>query len=104
MSEIIIMKQFRLLIQFVDDLYIPHRIFTDNTKNVEYNHVYPLNWGTVGLSCAKTSSMFPSASSKVYNSKEERHKTHTTETNNTINNVTVRKLHPHVLPRLSHVI
>lgn len=43
-------------------------------------------------------------SSKVYSFKDERHNTDTTETNNTVDHVTVWQLHSHVLPRLPHVI
>lgn len=43
-------------------------------------------------------------SGEVDESKEERHDAHAAETDDAINNVTVRELHAHVLPRLPHVI
>lgn len=43
-------------------------------------------------------------SSKVYNPKEERHKADTAEAHDTVDDVTVRQLYFHVLPRPSYVI
>lgn len=89
---------------------------TDNIKTIEYHH-YILHFSfkkhvSVSAVCLHhvgehVSSKWQFAqkhSGKVQDLKEERHHTNTTETNNTVDNVTVRQLYFHMLPRLSYII
>lgn len=56
-----VLNSFGMIVEF----YGTGAIFIDNTKNIEYHHIYPLNQflpcRNRVLSCVKTSSTFPSA-------------------------------------------